>query len=383
MTTQFSTGRPETGDTLRIAEYVCGLLTHEERASVHELLARDDTALAQALAWEERLLALVDALPRVQPAPALRERLQKTLGIKPPPALQPPPQPILLQRESVDGPFGILTETSALSAAPKTAAPRPASHTEPRRSWLTHTGRSARQATAGPVSSDKLTGRRPAPPTPPAPKEPGPEEPASKGLAVEAPARKRKPVDPETASRTGGEEDAVAAGGMDPAARKVLIRKLWFWRLIGLCATATALAGFLMPGEPAPPPVQVIKVAPTRAAILQAPGTSSTPGWTATLDPDGNLMMRPLVRTELSAGTQALLWTRSARVPEPRLLGRIDPNKPVQIAASRLGTLADDQILEITQETEEDAAKGVPNGPILFIGQMTVFGPETPAQASQ
>src|SRR5690606_15208400 len=96
------------------------------------------------------------------------------------------------------------------------------------------------------------------------------------------------------------------------------------WRLIGLSATAAAIVGLMLPAEPPPPPVQVIKVAPTRAAILLAPGTSSTPAWTATFDTDGNLMMQPLVHTEVPTGRQALLWTRSERVPDPRLLGSID-----------------------------------------------------------
>jgi len=162
-----------------------------------------------------------------------------------------------------------------------------------------------------------------------------------------------------------------------------MVRKLWLWRLISLCAASAAVAGFMLPGEPPPPPVQVIKVAPTRAAILQAPGSTSTPGWTATLDPHGNLMMRPLVHTEVPAGSQAMLWTRSPAIPEPRPLGRIDPNRPVQVPAAQLGALAQDQLLEITLERDEDAAQAVANGPILFIGQMTVFGSEaSPDDAS-
>lgn len=173
-----------------------------------------------------------------------------------------------------------------------------------------------------------------------------------------------------------------AALGDSLARQRRLVRKLWFWRLIGVCAAVTATVGFMMPGEPPPPPVQIVKVAPTRAAILQAPGSTSTPGWTATLGPEGNLTMQPLVHTEVPAGSQALLWTRSEQIPEPRLLGRIDPNRPVQVAAAQLGALADDQLLEITLETDADAAKAVPNGPVLFIGQMTVFGSEGAAASA-
>lgn len=307
---------PTQGDTeVSVAEYVCGLLGAEERAQVHHLLSQDDQALTQALAWEERLLALVDALPRVEPAAAVRERLQGTLGIDPPPAFMPPPKPLLLQRESQD-----------ISNLPQSPLPPP-------------------------VSVKRVAPLRKPPKAAKAAKQHTP-----------APERQAASAQPEPAAQP------------DLAAHRILVRKLWFWRLIGLCSTVAAITGIMLPGPPPPAPVQVIKVAPTRAAILQAPGTSSTPGWTATLDPHGNLVMQPLVRTEIPTGNQALLWTRSERVPEPRLLGRIDPNRPVQVSAASLGALADDQILEITQERDEDAAKGIPHGPVLFIGQMTIFG---------
>lgn len=367
------------GDTaVQLAEYVCGLLRPEEHAQVHLLLSRDDQALAVALAWEERLLALVDALPRAQPDPALRERLQRTLGIGPAPAFQPPPQPQLLRRESVEpasAPEAKAPATAPAASAPTapedgTAAPiaapdavRPAA-TEPR----------PRAGTAGGHDSERNHGQAHKPP-------------------ASRPQRQTRSPDPSHSPepiRTQLRESAAApkaaqaapsrpAGDHHEERHRALLRKLWFWRLVGLCATVAAVVAFMLPGEPPPPPVQVVKVAPTRAAILQAPGTSSTPGWTATLDPQGNLMMQPLVPTEVPAGHQALLWTRSAAIPDARLLGRIDPNRAVQVPSAQLGALADDQLLEITLENDGDAAQGLPNGPVLFIGQMTVFGSETAA----
>lgn len=327
---------------LLVAEYVCGLLKAEERAQVHQLLSRDDHALAQALAWEEDLLALVDALPRAQPTATLRERLQRTLGIGPPPAWQPPPPPQLLRRPS--------PEPGAMAPpAPKVAIaagnPPPAAKPRRKADEPAHTAVVQSAAQSEPSSI------------------PAASQAADAGASGTVKKTKR------SARRN--------ADGEEERSQRVLLRKLWFWRWIGLCATATAIAGLLLPGDPPPPPVQIVKVAPTRAAILQAPGTSSTPGWTATLDPHGNLQMRPLVHTEVPAGSQALLWTRAENIPEPRLLGRIDPNRPVQVPRAQLGELSDRQILEITLERDEDAAEGVPNGPILFIGQMTVFGSET------
>lgn len=307
-------------DAIRVAEYVCGLLNPQERAQVHILLSRDDQALSWALDWEDELLRLVDALPAATPPAALRERLQRTLGIGPPPPASPPPSPQLLRQPS----------QAAIAPAVKTAP---------------HT-----QATATEKPSSRAHTTR----------------------AAEAPAHSHVRPLTETAAHT----HAAPPTQDSRKPQHVLQRKLWLWRFIAICATAAAVVGFVLPSEPPPPPVQVIKVAPIRAAILQAPGATSTPGWTATLGPEGNLVMQPLVYTEVPPDRQVLLWTRSARVPAARLLGRIDPNRPVQVPATQLGELADDQLLEITLETAEDAAKGVPNGPVLFIGQMAVFGAE-------
>lgn len=369
---------------LLVSEYVCGLLKPEERASVHVLLSKDDQALAQALAWENELLSLVDALPPALPSPALRERLQRTLGIDPPPAFEPPPQPQLLRQPSAPAHPVIAPERTksrlfekpaplksgatvqAAASAPATPADRtPASSATPTPSSAAQTSATVTPSAATASSAATAPSSVEPSPVPPAP--PSGASPASAVTAIPAPSP--------AASPSVRAKRARAEDNRDPALAR-LVRKLWFWRLIGVAATAAALVGFMLPGEPPPAPVQVVKVAPTRAAIMLAPGTSSTPGWTATLGPQGELRMRPLVHTEVPAGSQTLLWTRSARIPQPRLLGRIDPNQPVLVPAAQLGSIADDQLLEITLETDADAAKGEPNGPILFIGQMTVFGAE-------
>lgn len=361
---------------VQIAEYVCGLLGAEERAYVHDRLSHDDHALKQALAWEDSFLALVDALPRVQPPSSIRERLQNTLGIGPPPPLQPPPQPVLLQRESAPAPVKHAGDSAPTSVVhSRESAPAAAMHSRELRPAPSTQKRPATQREQTAASNVRKPGEPTAAPDTRKP-----------GETTRARA-KAKPDETTRARAASKPDEAPGADAVEredeQKKRRILVRKLWFWRLIGLCSTAAAIVGIMLPGTPPPPPVQVIKVAPTRAAILQAPGTSSTPAWTATLDPHGNLVMQPLVRTEIRAGSQALLWTRSERVPEPRLLGRIDPNRPVQVPAATLGALAEDQILEITEERDEDAAKGVPQGPILFIGQMTVFGSDAASAGTQ
>lgn len=360
-----------------VSEYVCGLLRPEERPPVHALLSKNDQALSQALAWEKELLTLVDALPRVQPSTALLERLQRSLGIGPPPAMQAPSQPQLLQRPSREPSTTADCEPVASqqrpSPAPSAARPERKAVATGKTTPAFSTQEVHRSTSA---AAPEVQASRPKHPqvatTPSSP------PPANTKVAVgaetsqpaEAPASKGEALPQRTDKTTTASET------------RALIRKLWLWRMLAISAAAAAVIAFVLPGEPPPPPVQVVKVAPTRAAILQAPGTSSTPAWTATLGPEGNLMMRPLVYTEVPAGSQALLWTRSTQIPEPRLLGKIDPNQPVQVPAAQLGALADDQLLEITLETDEDVARGKPNGPILFIGQMTMFGSEGAAVPS-
>ena len=410
--TQFGGEAALNEDTaVRVAEYVCGLLEPTEHAQVHVLLSRDDQALGVALAWEEELLSLVDALAPEPPPPALRHHLQKTLGIGPRPA---PSQTELLRRRSQEASSadnGIMAAiapaaagpafaapVTAVNAAPGLAAPSaesPARPVSPGASAQAMPTRQARTSTSAPtVTSAPAPGvtlaPTPAPgatsvPTP----TPSPVPTSAAGAATTTPkasdaadahASSPAPVPAAAAVQPGALPDRSVEKPTERTPReRLLSRKLWVWRLIGLMATAAAIVGFMIPREPPPPPVNIVKVAPTRAAILLAPGTSSTPAWTATFDADGNLMMQPLVNTEVPAGSQTLLWTRSARIPEPRLLGSIDPNRPVQVPAATFGQPADDQLLEITLEADEDAVQGRPNGPILYIGQMTTFGSEAAA----
>lgn len=397
------------GTAVQIAEYVCGLLGPDEHAQIHRLLSHDDAALAHALAWEERLLALVDALPRAQPNTTVRERLQRTLGIGPAPLDEPPPQLQLLRQRSAPAapiartleptsPLAAATSAPSPSIAPRAASPGPTNSVAkpaapPVTSQVPRAAEARPSEQAGSVRSttprpaETSTASRPAgASTVSRPAEASTASRPAAGTSSGAAGDTTPGVGEPTASQPS--ETTASRSGATPSTdhdrqRRRLVRKLWLWRLISLCAVSAAVFGFVVPGEPPPPPVQVIKVAPTRAAILQAPGTTSTPGWTATLDAQGNLIMQPLVHTEVPAGSQAVLWTRSATVPEPRLLGHIDPNRPVQIPAARLGVLAQDQLLEITLERDEDATQGNANGPILFIGQMTMFGSEAAATGAE
>lgn len=146
------------------------------------------------------------------------------------------------------------------------------------------------------------------------------------------------------------------------------------WRALSIVLGVIVIAYALEPSEPVVPPVTILEVAPTQVAILQAPGQSSTPGWVVTVDPKGNILMDPHVRSDIPAEASAQLWTRNKHAPQPRSLGLIDPNKPVTIPASLMGPIEPDQLFEITQEASGGSPTGSPAGPILFIGRVVVFG---------
>ncbi|MDN5841821.1 MAG: anti-sigma factor, partial [Alcaligenaceae bacterium] len=129
--------------------------------------------------------------------------------------------------------------------------------------------------------------------------------------------------------------------------------------------------------RPEIPPVQIVRVAPTQAAILLAPGDSSTPGWLMTVDTLGNVRLDPKVRTDIQPDEAVQLWTRTPNDQVNRSLGLIDPNRPVTIPVAIMGTLQPDQIFEMTLEQKDGSASGRPEGPVLFIGRVVTFGAQS------
>ncbi|GAB2906345.1 anti-sigma factor [Paralcaligenes ginsengisoli] len=144
---------------------------------------------------------------------------------------------------------------------------------------------------------------------------------------------------------------------------------IWLWRLIcvvlALAATTFALK----------PKLSILQVTPTQAAVLQAPGQSSTPGWVATTDHQHNLVLKPLVRIDVPADSSVQLWTHATESEPPRSLGVIDPNQAITVPAATIGQVKPGQLFEITLEAKGGAPSGNPNGPVLFIGRMVAIGP--------
>jgi len=70
---------PEDRDA-RIAEYVLGTLSADERAAFEAELRRDESLRRTVAAWSERLQPLADSVPPVAPPPALRDRVLARIG---------------------------------------------------------------------------------------------------------------------------------------------------------------------------------------------------------------------------------------------------------------------------------------------------------------
>lgn len=125
---------------------------------------------------------------------------------------------------------------------------------------------------------------------------------------------------------------------------------------VGPAANAT-----LQPAStPAPQIVQV--------AIMQAPGTSSTPGWVLTVDSQQNVALEPKVDILVPDSDSVYLWTYSEALPQPRFLGVVDPTRSLTLPMEVTGEVRPGQIFEMTQEPNA-TMPNEPDGPILFIGR--------------
>jgi anti-sigma-K factor RskA len=176
-----------------------------------------------------------------------------------------------------------------------------------------------------------------------------------------------------------GKPSEPAAAVETPKSATSITGNIWLWRGATVLFGLIALALVFMPSTPAKPPVTVVQVAPTQAAIMQAPGQSSTPGWIVTIDSQRNVLLSPQVRTDIPSDSAVQLWTRSKTLPQPRSLGLIDPNQPVTVPAALMGDLSPDQLFEMTQEPAGGSPTASPSGPVLFIGRLVTFGKPKPA----
>lgn len=323
-----------------IAEYTLGLLNSHETSQAQQLLGEDALAAAIALKWEKNFLDLVDLLPPVNPGPQSLQRLQATLGhtAKSPPKQSP--------------------------TAPAVAVPPPVPASPPLRPATMQAPPSARKTehetltvAAALRTREKSVEHR------------------QHEASVPAPEKSKPAGTPGAQSATASTPKAQAGTKPVPEpASEVKKGNIWLWRIASGVFASVAIVLGLMPSEPVAPPITVVEVAPTRAAIMQAPGQSSTPGWVVTVDPQGNVLMNPQVRSDIPADASVQLWTYNKTMAQPRSLGLIDVNQPVTVPATLMGEIGPDQLFEMTQEPAGGSPTASPSGPILFIGRIVTFG---------
>ena len=373
-----------------IGEYTLGLLSQHELAQAHTLMQQNDQAARLALAWEQSWLELVDCLSPTLPAPTSLAHIHHTLGLPPPTARRqagssatnasevgnkdtPDSKPsessettsgkpsVKVERQEPSINIGASTESPSKAEAAK--------RTEPR--W------SASSATSDTIEDH----------TPPFPTLlRADSDPATKAAAIPPEpvpvpnkiAEKKKPFknapEPETGAPTVPLEKRQAEPSEEgrKSAGFALSRPLLLGGLAAIVIAGLVIA--LLMNLNSEPPINVIEMKPRQAAILQAPGQSSTPAWIATVDPQGNVLLVPKVSTEVKATQSVQLWTHTPRGTQIRSLGLIDPNRPITVPAGLIGTVEDEQIFEMTLEAEGGSNSGAPEGPVLYIGRVVSFG---------
>jgi anti-sigma-K factor RskA len=420
-----------------LAEYTLGLLDGQETSAAHALLGQDTEAVKTALNWENSLLELVDLLPPVHPSWQVLQRIQSDLGHQPAPA----PSSLYRKPASDDTSTGAAPDADAATvpeaastparsyrtakrdqtSKPNQAAQR-SSHTEPYFSAspelpisperpgsaeLSGAGSAQASTVAPPSPASATVATKPfststaSPVAPAAPAAPAP--PASPATPPSAAVTSESRPSSQAAEAAGsavhimGERDArraertaaektrnerqktPASRDAPPKSAKAVTGNIWVWRSATLLFGLIALALAFIPSKPVEPPVTIVQVAPTQAAILQAPGQSSTPGWIVTIDAQRNVLLNPQVRTDIPSDAAVQLWTRSKTMPQPRSLGLIDPNQPVTVPAALMGEMSADQLFEMTQEPAGGSPTASPSGPVLFIGRLVTFGKPAPA----
>lgn len=410
---------PNMGEqALQIAEYTLGLLSGTEQQQTRSLLQHHDHAAHDALLWELQLLTICDALRAVQPANQLLWRIQTALGHKSIDTPVHPTQgsahsntsfiPQLVRADSASSlsiPQRI--ETPPIAAASAQAASINASSeaklTPPSASPFTtatqsiDTKQEAEQETEQTDSTlsnlnaslargfTRFLPKKPEFGEPKAKAEPSLRSDRLKHTAEEpslsAPNTKTDNPTPTTNSISSPAPVSLDEAELNKNTPKpthegtVKHPHPTFWRTMALGFAVIALAlGIKLVLTPAAPTVSVIEMAPKQAAVLQAPGQSSTPGWILTVDPEGNVLLNPQVETQILESQSAQLWTQPASSTVPRSLGLIDPNRPVTLPHSLIGTLETGQIFEITLEAKGGSNSTMPNGPVLFIGRLVRFG---------
>lgn len=155
-----------------------------------------------------------------------------------------------------------------------------------------------------------------------------------------------------------------AIGAAPPAANDPLWQRLRRWQAASALAVAASLvlATLLVLRAPAPP------AGDRYLALLQAPDKST--GWVVESGVGGSVRLVPVGDTPpVPPGKSMQFWTKPEGAAGPTSLGLVRAGESVEVPASSLPGLGDQQLFELTLEPEGGSPIGRPTGPVLFIGR--------------
>lgn len=146
-------------------------------------------------------------------------------------------------------------------------------------------------------------------------------------------------------------------------------QRLGLWQgLSGLAVAASLVMAVLL--------LQRQGVEPAGAryvAMLQSPQDQTT-GWLVDIRAGGTVHLRPVADTGVvPAGRSLQFWTKPKGAAGPTSLGLVKAGQPLELPVSRLPSVGEQQLFEITLEPENGSPIDRPTGPILYVGRTIVL----------
>jgi anti-sigma-K factor RskA len=181
------------------------------------------------------------------------------------------------------------------------------------------------------------------------------------GFAVEV-----KPVAPPDAAWSRIEA-AIAAPASSPA-RTSLWQNLFFWRIVGIGASALATACLIALAY-----LGTVAV-PERAPLLATLGQQGgQPGFVAAIGSGGSLMIVPASLLTANQKSMELWLIPTGAQARPRSLGLIAPSQPVRITVppNLVPFVTPDASLAVSLEEPGGSRTGSPSNDIIAVGKLT------------
>jgi len=137
---------------------------------------------------------------------------------------------------------------------------------------------------------------------------------------------------------------------------------LFFWRASGFAGLAAAVLLSVRMLTMSP-----INTEPQYLALLQSPNNGSP--WLVEVD-EKAVHLRPLKPIAATAGKSFQFWTKPEGATGPTSLGLVSADRPTTIPLTRLPSVGQNQLFEVTLEPEAGSPINRPTGPVLAVGKI-------------